>query len=263
MTVFWGSAKFWRTSFTKPSSFPSEYSTQTALLFKSFKLGEAIYLTLLVFLTSSSWALGKSLNFRKASSALINLYFFRYSCARGITTSQMTVTPDTKNGFLLKKSSMDTRICSMLIFCETWSASAARVGKAKETEEINARAEEATWRSTKGVSFLLEREAGGDLNGGEVFRVEARTAKKGRIFRVDSCMERRFGEEGGWIRAKDLQLEVEMWKGRALARGGEGKRRGPLGFGMKRWSGREAIRGRKRPVRGDKRWIVLEATWRN
>lgn len=108
-------------------------------------------------------------------------------------------------------------------------------------EEINARVEEATWRSRKDVSLLLEREAGGDLNGGEVFRVEARTAKKGRIFRADSCMERRFGDEGGGIRAKDLKLEIEMWRGRAMARGRGGKWRGALGFGMKRWSGREAM----------------------
>lgn len=49
----------------------------------------------------------------------INLTFAKYSSVNGITTSQMNVTPATKNGYLLKKLSIETTIASMLILLDS------------------------------------------------------------------------------------------------------------------------------------------------
>lgn len=276
MTVFPGSSKFRRTSLMKPSSFPSEYSTWTTFLFKILKFGESMNLTLCLFLTSSSWALGMSLSFRKASIALMNLYFLRYSCVSGIRTSQMTVTPATKNGLRLKKSSIDTRICSMLIFCETCSESAALAGKGEEkAESSNAKLwrkdgileQEAifwveTWRSIEDKRSnretgrwavlrkrMRERRL---LDKGEAFSDETwilRVCSSGfpekvGIFRAENRFRRGFAASGGGIWANDLALWIEMQRGTELRRWEAGKQRGTRGFGKKRWSCRAAIGSR-------------------
>jgi hypothetical protein len=65
-----------------------------------------------------------------------NLYFLKYSSVRGITTSQMNVQPATKNGFLLKKSSMETKIDSKFILSETCSVWEVRVSEARQGREV-------------------------------------------------------------------------------------------------------------------------------
>lgn len=62
--------------------------------------------------------MGSSRSFANASTAEMNLYFCKYSSANGITTSQIKVTPATKNGYLVKKSSIETNIASKLSLVE-------------------------------------------------------------------------------------------------------------------------------------------------
>lgn len=140
-TVFPGSPNLLKISLPNPSSCPSTNSIRTTLLFKTFKFGEFKKSTLCFFLISNSCEFGRSLSFRKASIAEINLHFFKYSWVSGITTSQMTVQPATKKGYRLKKSSIETRIDSMLILSETCSVSAANEGGEKN-------------KDVKGANFL-------------------------------------------------------------------------------------------------------------
>lgn len=68
--------------------------------------------------------------------AEINLYFLKYCLVTGITTSQMNVHPATKNGFLLKKSSIETKTDSKFILSETFSVGVAKASEAKEGREV-------------------------------------------------------------------------------------------------------------------------------
>lgn len=68
--------------------------------------------------------------------AEIYLYFLKYSSVRGMTTSQMKVHPATKNGYLLKKSSIATNIDSRLILSETWSEEETTASEAKQGREV-------------------------------------------------------------------------------------------------------------------------------
>lgn len=132
MVVLAGSLKFSSTFFTKPSSSPSENSTCNTLLSSNFKFGEPKSLQLFCPLMSSICTLGSSRSLRKASMAEISLTLAKYSSVSGITTSQMNVTPATKNGYLLKKSSMETTIASKFILLETWLSVGRIVSEAKQ-----------------------------------------------------------------------------------------------------------------------------------
>lgn len=75
----------------------------------------------------------------------MNLNFLKYSSVRGITTSQMTVQPATKNGFLLKKSSIATKIDSRLILSETWAAEETTASEAKQGREVRLNRVKESW----------------------------------------------------------------------------------------------------------------------
>lgn len=89
----------------------------------------------------------------------------------------MKVTPATKNGYLLKKSSMEMRMDSMLIFPLDSSTSAANEGRGVERKgkmkvlreiwELEGSVRRPEIGLTKGKDFL----GFGSLGGGEMFRI--------------------------------------------------------------------------------------------
>ncbi|WVZ04910.1 hypothetical protein V8G54_018256 [Vigna mungo] len=87
---------------------------------------------------SNSCEFGSSRSLLKASIADTNLHFLKYSSASGIATSQMKVHPATKNGYRLKKPSMETRTDSMLIFPASSAATSAMQGNGvKRLKRVN------------------------------------------------------------------------------------------------------------------------------
>lgn len=98
-TVLGASLNLPNTFFTNSSSFPSSANSTCATSFSNiFKFGDFRNRTFFWSLMSSSCAFGSSRSFLNASIADTNLHFFKYSSARGITTSQIKVHPATKNG---------------------------------------------------------------------------------------------------------------------------------------------------------------------
>lgn len=109
--------------------------------------------------------------------AAMYLNFFRYSWVRGITTSQMNVQVATKNGFRLKKSSMEIKIDSILILSETCSVGTEAVSAANEG---------------KGTVSAINK------------RKEAILKIEGRVWK---CCRR-------WVAGifrKEVPLSIEMW----------------------------------------------------
>lgn len=129
-----GSLKLSNTFFKNPSSSLWLKGTWTTFLLNILKLGEPRYPLLFSSLISNNWTQESSRNLRKAVRADTYLYFCKYSSAKGRIMSQMKVTPATKYGYLLKKSSIETRIDSRLILVETCSDESA-ISDAKEEDE--------------------------------------------------------------------------------------------------------------------------------